>query len=183
MTSAEDIIRRVVGSLDQAGFAFMLVGSFSSNFYGIPRSTQDVDLVVEVTPDRPITRLTSYLDEDIHLQPQQSFELFTATTKHELTVVDSAFRVELFHLSDDEYDQQRFTRRSQVELFGVPVWLPTAEDVIVTKLRWLRRKDEDDIRNILAVRIDQLDWEYMRSWCERHQTTHDLEKLIAEVKD
>ena len=43
------------------------------------------------------------------------------------------------------------------------VWLPTAEDVIITKLRWSllgrRSKDRDDARDVIAVQGDRIDWE------------------------
>ena len=35
----------------------MLVGSYSSNFYGVPRSTKDADLVIEAT-----SRTTGFLE-------------------------------------------------------------------------------------------------------------------------
>lgn len=35
----------------------MLVGSYSSNFYGVPRSTKDTDLVIEAT-----SRTTGFLE-------------------------------------------------------------------------------------------------------------------------
>ena len=38
----------VIDSLEAEQIPYMLVGSFSSNFYGIPRSTEDGDLVIEL---------------------------------------------------------------------------------------------------------------------------------------
>jgi hypothetical protein len=37
----------VVQRLTQAGVAHLLVGAFSSNHHGIPRSTKDVDIVIQ----------------------------------------------------------------------------------------------------------------------------------------
>src|SRR5579871_2929941 len=48
--SAQDVFRRVTAALDQAGIAYMLSGSFASAYYGAPRSTQDIDLVIAATP-------------------------------------------------------------------------------------------------------------------------------------
>lgn len=60
--------------------------------------------------------------------------------------------------------------------------MATAEDMIITKLRWTaeaqRAKDRDDVRNIIAVRGADLDWNYIDSWC----TTHGTRALLAEVR-
>jgi len=48
--SARDVFRRITAALDQAGIAYMLSGSFASAYYGAPRSTQDIDLVIVATP-------------------------------------------------------------------------------------------------------------------------------------
>ena len=39
---------RVADALAASGVAYLLAGSFSSNYYGIPRSTKDADFVVEL---------------------------------------------------------------------------------------------------------------------------------------
>ena len=53
-------------------------------------------------------------------------------------------------------------------------FVATAEDMIVTKLRWAdgahRSKDVDDIRNIVAVRGAELDWAYVSRWSVEHGT-------------
>jgi len=48
--SVEDVFRRITSALDQAGISYMLTGSFASAHYGVPRSTQEIDLVIEATP-------------------------------------------------------------------------------------------------------------------------------------
>ncbi len=45
MTDVERLLARVVGKIDAAGIPHMLAGSFASSIHGVPRATQDVDLV------------------------------------------------------------------------------------------------------------------------------------------
>ncbi|MFO0808827.1 MAG: hypothetical protein U0746_09410 [Gemmataceae bacterium] len=54
MTS-DEIAKAVVAALEEANVPYMIVGSFSSNLYGIPRSTKGVDIVIELS-DRGIGR-------------------------------------------------------------------------------------------------------------------------------
>ena len=75
----------------------------------------------------------------------------------------------------DEFDQARFKRREKVELFnGSGVWVATAEDVIVQKLRWAltgqRSKDFDDVVSVLLRKPQRLDFNYIEAWCTKHGT-------------
>ncbi len=49
MSGAEAFLTRVVGALDGAGVPYMLAGSFASSHHGVPRATQDIDIVVDPT--------------------------------------------------------------------------------------------------------------------------------------
>jgi hypothetical protein len=60
-------------------------------------------------------------------------------------------------------------------------YVQTAEDLIIQKLRWARRKDFDDIVNVLTVSAIGLDWKYIKEWTERHGTTALLEELKSEA--
>ena len=43
-----DALLALTRAFEDAGLPYMIVGSYSSNFYGIPRSTKDADLVVNL---------------------------------------------------------------------------------------------------------------------------------------
>ena len=117
------------------------------------------------------------LGDDFLLDPQLSFETNTGTFRQVLRHKRSAFKVELFLLSQDPHDQSRFQRRRAVELHDCRLWLPSPEDVVVTKLRWARGKDKDDVRDVMAVQRDKLDWGYIEDWCRRHSTLGLMEQI------
>jgi hypothetical protein len=182
MTS-DEAVSAVVDALNGLDVPYMVVGSFSSNYYGIPPSTQDADFVIELGT-RSIGELANRLGVRFRLDPQ-AFETVTLTRKHELEVVGSSFKIELFHLSDDAHDQERFRRRQQASSGGRAVTMPTAEDVIITKLRWItggkRNKDWEDVRDVVAVQGERIDWEYVNSWCERHGTRVILDEIRKSI--
>lgn len=159
----------------------MVVGSLASNFHGIPRSTQDADFVVQLEAGQ-LTRLEAALPPELRLESQGGFEAVTGTTRYLIAVSGSAFVCELFVLSDDPHDQDRFRRRELVRVLAQNAYVASAEDMVITKLRWARdagrSKDRDDVRNILAVRGPELDWTYIAGWTARHGTA----ALLAEIK-
>ena len=183
MTSDEATVK-VIDALQSLGISYILVGSLSSNYYGVARATKDAYLVVQLGSES-VRRLADHLGPPFVLDPQMSFETITMTTRHILTLVEIPFTIELFHLSEDAHDQERFRRRRQVSMNDRHVSLPTAEDVIITKLRWClrspRSKDWDDVRNVIAVQGEAIDWEYVYSWCDRHGTRAILDEIRASI--
>ena len=172
MTAAR-VTRRVIEALDAAGIPYMLAGSFSSNYYGIPRSTEDADFVLHVEPAR-LNALTEELGPEFDCDPQLSFETNTGTYRTVLRHRQTSFKVELFLLSSDAHDQERWRRRGTVTTLDREVWLPSAEDVIITKLRWARGKDLEDIKDVIGVQGGRLDWPYVEAWCAKHGTLRRL---------
>jgi hypothetical protein len=182
--SGEEAALAVIATLETQAIPYMLVGSFSSNFYGIPRSTKDADFVIQLGT-RTIRDLADLLGPSFRLNPQMSFEAVTMTMRHILEVVGAQFTIELFYLGEDPHDLERFRRRRAVPLLGRQVTLPSAEDVIITKLRWAtqgqRSKDWDDVRDVVAVQGDSIDWHYIHSWTERHGTRAVLDEIRRSI--
>ncbi len=95
----DDAALRVANALNIAGIPFMLVGGFSSNYYGIPRSTKDADFVVQLNaPLNASFALT--LGPEFEAEPQISFETNTGTQRQEFRVKGTLFKVKIFLLSN-----------------------------------------------------------------------------------
>jgi hypothetical protein len=175
--TSEEFLRAVFDALTALDVPFMVSGSLASNFYGVPRSTQDADLVVELAR-LPLAAFAAHLGEPFQPDTQLAFETVTGSRRLVVRAVHSPFEVELFDLTEDPHDRERFARRREVELFGRRVAVPTAEDVVVNKLRWWklagRRKDFEDARNTLAVQT-ALDMPYLKRWCRELDLLNELE--------
>jgi hypothetical protein len=182
MTSEQSVVVRVADALKACEIDYMLSGSFASNMYGIPRSTRDADFVLQCRGGVG-EEFCERLGDGFEFDPQLAFETVTGTYKQLLKQKGSAFQVELFQLSSDPHDQMRFTRRRPAELFGRRLWFATAEDVIVTKLRWARTKDKDDARDVMSVQRGKLDWPYIEEWCRRHGSLELMEEIRRSVPE
>ncbi|HPM23665.1 MAG TPA: hypothetical protein PLP66_07140 [Phycisphaerae bacterium] len=178
--TGEQAVVAVIDALEAAGVPYMVVGSLSSNLYGIPRSTHDADIVVQLAPER-LSELRKLLAPPFRWEPQMSFETVTGTTRQILEAPGGVFKIELFFLTDDPHDQARFARRVPVAVLGRQAYAASAEDVVITKLRWSkqgqRHKDVDDVRAVLTVSGAMLDWDYIHRWCDAHGTRALLDEI------
>ena len=80
--------------------------------------------------------------------------------------------------------QARFSRRCRLRLpdLQIEAVIPTAEDVVIQKLRWQRDKDIADVRIVIAVQAARLDWSYIHYWTDQHGTTDLLRRLRIELQ-
>lgn len=177
--TAEDVFRRVLGALDQAGIPYMLTGSFASSYHGAPRATQDIDLVIAPTADqvRSLVRLLPeteyYLDAEAALDAQRR--------QGQFNVIDfiSGWKVDLIILKSRPFSQQEFDRRRVVEFQGMTLAIASAEDVLIAKLEWAKTRESqrqiEDAVGILKIRAGELDVEYIREWVRQLRLTEQWE--------
>ena len=146
MTPDEAVVA-VLAALDAAAIPYMLVGSMASNFHGIPRSWRDADLVVQLAAGG-LQRLAAELPAGLLLERQGAFEAVTGTIRYLVALAGSPFVCELFELSDDPHDRARFARRLSARVLGREAFVASAEDMVITKLRWVvaANRPKDRIR-------------------------------------
>lgn len=180
-----EIVAGVLRALNELKVPYMLVGSLSSNMYGEPRMTKDADLVVQLG-DTTLSALMEKLGTGYKIDRQLGFETVTGTTRYHIRHAEEDFLIELFQLTNDAHNQQRFARRRETTFGGVKAFAPTAEDVLIQKLRWYKRgkrpKDIQDAENVLAVQVGNVDLAYIRRWCDEHGTRELFEELLKSVQ-
>ncbi len=173
-----DCIRR----LDRARVDYFLTGSMASNYWGIPRSTHDLDFAVHLAPDS-ISPLVAEFAGDFHLDEVAVRQAFDPP--HLCNAIDtrSALKVDFWLLWDDRFENAMLARRLHVRLLGEMAWIATAEDVLLHKLLWNRLTPSDrqvgDAAGIVAVQGPALDATYLRSWGETLGVEDILEELLS----
>ena len=155
----------------------MLGGALAASIWGEPRSTQDVDFVINLQPEQ-IPRLSEALARRNILLPADLMLDQLLETRGDVALVcyhtSAGFKAELFPLRpNDELRASALARRVRVErqppLGGV--YLHSPEDLILYKLIYYdisaQTKHLRDIASILAARGPELDRAYLKQWVER----------------
>lgn len=167
--------------LEQSGIAYMLVGSMAGNYWGVPRSTHDIDFVIEYQAE-DVDRIVAAFEDQFFIQPI-SVES-GLRPPHQFNALDnrSALKVDFFRVAGDDYEFERFKRRIRISLLEQPAWIATAEDVLLHKLRWHTLNPTDrqitDARGIVAVSGETLDQAYLKHWANEIGVTDLLERVL-----
>ena len=190
MATPADALARLLEVLDRMEISYSIGGSVASSAHGIPRMTNDVDLVVDLAPDR-IDEFAALLHEEFYADAALIRESFALGRAANLIHYATAYKFDLFPRRNDDYSRIEFDRRAYREihsLTGAPVEcaVASAEDTILRKLEWYRRGGEtserqwNDLRGIRKTQAAQLDREYLRKWAPDLKVADLLERLLSE---
>jgi hypothetical protein len=168
-------------ALDAFGVRWAIGGSVASSVHGIPRATQDVDIVVALPPYRvrDVVQAAAgefLMDEDslrADIQAGRSSNVFHAP---------SMTKIDLFP-AKGAFERNQLDRAIAVS--GARVI--TAEDAILTKLRWFRLGDEvsdrqwRDVAGIVALNRGRLDVRHLERWAIELQIADLLARAFGDA--
>jgi hypothetical protein len=158
----------IVRALNEAEVPFMLTGSLAAAFYGTPRATQDIDLVIEARPEK-LKRLVENLEAaGLYVDSGAAAEASDMGGQFNAIDPTSGWKVDLIIRKSREFSKAEFRRRRGEELFGIGLALATLEDLIIAKLEWSELGDSElqrrDIRHLLEMAEGTLDEKYLENW-------------------
>jgi hypothetical protein len=158
-----DCLRR----LNRALVAYLLTGSIASNYWGIPRTTHDLDFVIQLPPSA-VPRLVGVFQGGFFLEEAAVRAAFQPPYQFNALDERSALKVDFWLSRPEPFDRELFSRRRQARIFGEPAWIATAEDVILHKLLWHRitpsERQINDAAGIISVQAQVLDLAYLKRW-------------------
>lgn len=174
-----ETIERLLPILKDLGLKFHFTGGIAASYYGDPRFTQDLDVVIDLSPDRPETKMlldrlaSGYLiDRQVAMDAIERHGLFQAIDEQSMIKVD-------FHVGEKiPGELQRGTRREIAPGLFAP--LVAQEDAILSKLIWIQQgshKGRHDVIEMLK-RDEDLD----RALLHERAATLGLQDLLVEIE-
>lgn len=184
--SQPELLKRVVEALNNNGIPYMLVGSTVSSLQGHPRSTHDIDIVVQISVEAGDQLVAAFPLPDYLLDP---FAVRAAiTTRKMFNLLDNVGgdKVDFWVLESNAYKQTAFERRVPARIAGIDVWVQSPEDTILSKLHWAKElggseKQFNDALSVYELQYGRLDTGYLDDWSNRIGVNAHLERIKAEA--
>jgi hypothetical protein len=153
-----------VAPLNRARIRYIITGSVAAIFYGEPRLTNDVALVVFPNED-DIRRLPEiFPSTDFYLPPHETIIAELARPERgsfNIIHMDTSFKADIYLTGRSEFNAWAFRCKRQIEFGGELLLLAPPEYVIVRKLEFFREggsgKHLRDIRSMLRISGEQID--------------------------
>jgi hypothetical protein len=168
VSSAGDLLQAFETALRGAQLAHMVVGSFASSVHGVPRTTHDLDIVIDPDPAQ-LDAFVAALDQDsYYVDIEIAREALHRRAMFNVIEMRTAWKVDLIIRKDRPFSVEELARRIELPIFGILAPVATAEDTIISKLEWARAGESErqlvDVAGILRVRDMTLDHSYLERW-------------------
>jgi hypothetical protein len=182
-------LRAFLAILQQLGLRYFAVGSVASSIHGVPRFTNDVDLLIEIDA-AAIDEIASLAEPDFYIDADEAKRSIRIGRAFNLLHLASASKIDVFPIGSDPFHASELARAAEREWVtpdgrAITLQVASAEDTVLSKLRWYKMggmvsdRQWSDIMGV-ASRTD-LRWDYLREWAPRLGLTELLQRLVEEV--
>jgi hypothetical protein len=178
----------VTSALEKLGIRYAVGGSLASSVHGVPRSTQDLDLVVEL-PGSKVAALVDELSGGFYVDRDMIQDAIRRRSCFNILHLRTMFKVDLFVSDGSPLLLEEMARRQTFELGEPPrvVQVCTAEDIVIQKLDWYEKggrvseRQWRDLIGVLSVRGGELDLGYIRRWSAELGLSMLCERALEET--
>jgi hypothetical protein len=171
-----ELLKTITGQLEQKEIDYMVSGSLAVNVYSVPRMTLDIDIVIELN-ETNFPEFSEIFGPGYYFNKEGA--LIEIRRKGMFNVIDhrSGLKIDFIVRKESAYRKLEFSRRTRKMIENIPVWMVSAEDLVISKIEWIQQLQSDkqvqDIKYLLAS--PDLDMEYITSWCMKlNLKTFDL---------
>jgi hypothetical protein len=180
LSDFEDSIQRISAILDELGLRFHFTGGVASSYYGDPRLTQDLDVVIQLAVDRPETRtLLDRLSAGYIINKPDALAAIAQSGLFQAIDETSMIKID-FHVGGKiPGELERTTRRSILP--GVVVPLICKEDAILSKLLWIKQGSHKSWHDVTMMLCRDEDMD--RASLNERAARLGLGGLLAEIEN
>src|SRR3989344_1212292 len=105
-----DILIAVVKLLQKHKINFLLTGSFAVSYYGVPRATHDIDLIIEIEKRIPLIDALSKLGHEYDI-PGKNIITNPQTREFNIYHPDTGVKVDFWRLPKSQFSQEYQRKR------------------------------------------------------------------------
>jgi len=189
MDEVIEILIRVMDVLENHEIPYFVAGSLASSLHGIPRATQDADVVADIRPEH-VDFLVQELGGSFYIDETMVRGAIERRSSFNVIHLDTLFKVDMFIPKDDLASRYEMERRQTFQIPGRPdkkLVVASPEDVIVQKLHWYRLGSEvserqwTDALGVMKVMGKRLDREYLSKTAALLDVDNLLNRAVAEA--
>lgn len=170
-----ELLTAFIVPLEKSKIPYFVTGSIASIFYGEPRLTHDVDIVIHLS-QADVLKFSSFFPlEQYYCPPEEVIRIETNRRPFghfNLIHHESGLKADIYPDADDKLHKWAFTKRNRVDLGdGLTLWVAPPEYVIIRKLEYFREggseKHLQDIRKMLPQLKKNLDMTFLENEIEK----------------
>ena len=165
--------------LNEEKVVYVIVGGLAVLFYGIPRTTMDVDIIIKMAE---LKRFVEFLNGNDFFADEEDIQMALKEKSH-ATIEDktSMIRLDIKGIYS-ENDRLTLKRRRRVNLTNFWFYIASPEDTIANKLLFGSDQDIRDAEGIYVRQLDKLEMAYLEERCKKLEVYDDFLRMKERVE-
>jgi len=183
----KDFFKYVIDILDDLQIPYMVVGGFAAIFYGEPRFTMDVDIVVDMQVQHIPPFVQAFPIPEYYASEEGVRDSLLRRYPFNVIHSSTGAKVDLVPLPNDPFTKLAFQRRQSIK-YGESeriVHFVSPEDIVIAKLIAFKETNSDkhlrDAQGVLALQKDTIDLDAIRRGAKGADVTQQLEELLCNI--
>jgi hypothetical protein len=165
----DDLLCKALDVMERLGVRYMIVGSVASSFYGEPRATMDVDIVIDLPYGLVPAFCDAFPSPEFYVDPHAVGQAIRAGGQFNLLQTTTADKIDFMALRYGTHCEGQLERRLKLPVLGDrEAFIARPEDVILSKMEYYRQGQSEkhlrDITGILRVSGPRVDRAYIKEW-------------------
>jgi hypothetical protein len=173
----------VTALLEYLNIPYMVVGGFAAIFYGEPRFTADVDIVVDMQASQIDEFVSAFPIPDYYVSKEAIQDSLQRRYPFNVIQTSTGAKIDLVPLPTDAFTKIAFSRRQRLAYSerGETAEFISAEDIVLAKmLAYKATGSEKHLRDAVGVLVMQ--WDYLNfNMLQRGAAASEQQSLLAQL--
>lgn len=173
------LLKLVAKRLDKAKISYMVSGGIAVSYWGFPRTTHDIDIVIKAKKEDK-DKIFCLFKKDFYISPEAIEDAIRTGFTFNIIHNKSGLKVDFWLVKEDSFGKSEFKRKLKKEIFGKEIFIISPEDLILNKLLEYKETQSErrleDAKSIL--KISKVDLNYIKNWARKQSTIKILNKII-----
>jgi hypothetical protein len=163
-----DVLRDCAERLERLNINYMLTGSMALAHYAIPRTTADIDIVIEISMD-DVNKFIEEFEPDYYVPHGRMRDAISRNRMFNILNQKTIIKVDCVVRKDEEFQKEAFLRRQRINYAGYfDIWIIGKEDLILSKLNWAKNtRSEMQMRDVASILRNGYDENYVQTWAKK----------------
>jgi hypothetical protein len=166
-----DLLRYLSAMLQRLGLRHFITGSTTTIFFGEPRFTNDIDVVVDLPEHRLAEFLAAFPEDSFYVSEEAARAALAQRGQFNIIHPESGLKIDVMVPSDTPYNRSRFERAVRVTPGDYEAFFASPEDAIIKKMQYYLEGGSDkhlrDIASMLKIMGGRIDRTYIAQWSAR----------------
>jgi len=183
-----ELLRFVVSVLDRLTLRYFVTGSTVTIFYGEPRFTNDIDVVVDLPAEMVQAFCRQFPEDDFYVSEEAAADAVRRHAQFNIIQPSSGLKVDVIVPPPSEFNSLRFARARRVQAGeGWDASFSSPEDAMLKKMEFFRKGGSDkhlrDITGVLKTSGSEIDTAYIGQWAATLGLSDIWQAILDRMRD